>query len=89
VFEARDGSEAVRKAQWIHPDVVILDMFMPVLDGLSAARQMEEEMPDIPILIVTVDKTGARQAGVLAVYSKMECGEIRNLLLHNFYVPTA
>ena len=57
VFEARDGSEAVRKAQWIHPDVVILDMSMPVLDGLGAARQIKEEMPEIPILIVTVDKT--------------------------------
>jgi CheY-like chemotaxis protein len=94
VFEAGDGSEAVRKAGWVHPDVIILDMSMPVLDGLGAARQIKEDMPGVPILIVTVDKSAlleavARQAGVLAVYSKIECIELRNFLRRKFHTAAA
>ncbi|HLB91435.1 MAG TPA: response regulator transcription factor [Terriglobales bacterium] len=85
VFEASDGSEAVRKSGWIHPDVVILDMCMPILDGLGAARELRRRSPDVPVLILTVDKTpfldqAAHQAGVRAVFSKTECLEVRKFL---------
>ena len=85
VFEACDGLEAVSKTTWIYPDAVILDFCMPVLDGLGAARELKRRRPDLPVLIVTVDKTpsleaAARQAGVLAVFSKMHCIELCNFL---------
>ena len=85
VFEARDGLEAVRESSRVHPDVVILDLRMPLLDGLGAARQLKRATPTLPVLIVTVDKTAfleatARQAGVSAVFSKTECMDLRNFL---------
>jgi len=85
VYEANDGSEVVHKSKWIRPDIAILDLCMPALDGLSAARMLKQVMPELPVLIVTVDKTpfletAAREIGVLAVFSKMDCLEIRKFL---------
>jgi two-component system, response regulator PdtaR len=50
--EARDGEEAVRLAQETAPDVVLLDVKMPKLDGIDAARKILEERP-VPIVMVT------------------------------------
>jgi response regulator NasT len=50
--EARDGEEAVRLAHETSPDVALLDVKMPRLDGIEAARQILEERP-IPIVMVT------------------------------------
>ena len=50
--EARDGEEAVRLARETTPDVALLDVKMPGLDGIEAARQMLEERP-LPIVMVT------------------------------------
>jgi response regulator NasT len=50
--EARDGEEAVRLAQETSPDVVLLDVKMPKLDGIDAARRILEERPT-PIVMVT------------------------------------
>ena len=85
VYEANNGSDAVRKSRWIRPDVIVLDLCMPVLDGLDAARTLQHAMPEIPVLILTVDKTpfleaAARQTGVLGVFSKMDCLEVRDFL---------
>ena len=50
--EARDGEEAVRLARETAPDVALLDVKMPGLDGIEAARRMLEERP-LPIVMVT------------------------------------
>ncbi len=50
--EARDGEEAVRLARTEKPDVAILDVKMPKLDGIEAARQILDERP-IPIVMLT------------------------------------
>jgi len=85
VFQATNGAEALQKTTQMHPDAVILDACMPVLDGLAAARELRRKEPGLPVVIVTVDKTvtlelAALQVGV-PVFSKAEFLEARNLLL--------
>jgi DNA-binding NarL/FixJ family response regulator len=49
-----DGHEAVAKATELKPDVIILDLAMPVMDGLSATREILRTLPTVPILIYTL-----------------------------------
>ncbi len=52
--EAKDGREAVELASSMKPDVILLDIGMPNLNGLEAARQILAVSPDVPILILTM-----------------------------------
>lgn len=52
--EAGDGLEAVVKARQLKPDLVLLDIQMPVCDGIEAARQIKNELPDATIVMLTV-----------------------------------
>jgi CheY-like chemotaxis protein len=51
--EAHDGLEAIEKAQQLHPNLVILDLSMPVMNGIEAARVLRARMPSVPIIMVT------------------------------------
>ncbi len=53
VDEAEDGLEAVEKAERMKPDVVILDVSMPIMNGLEACRLIRKSAPQSEILIVT------------------------------------
>lgn len=54
IIEASDGSEAVEKAKEFRPDLVILDLVMPAMDGFDAAREIMRALPRIPILMHTM-----------------------------------
>lgn len=54
VGEAEDGREAIAKAEELHPDVVVMDIAMPGLNGLEATRQIKKRFPDMKILILTM-----------------------------------
>lgn len=53
VGEAADGEEAVRKARKLHPDVVVMDLMMPVKDGSAATHEIKSLNPETKILLLT------------------------------------
>jgi DNA-binding NarL/FixJ family response regulator len=77
VFEACDGLEAVQKTVELHPDVVLLDVSMPGLNGIEAASRIRQLSPDSKIVILTQNadedlRTAALQAGARAYVLKAE-----------------
>ena len=75
--EAVDGREGVEKAQQLKADLIVLDLSMPVMNGLEAARELNRLLPSVPVLLYTNYETPqlkqeALAAGVRAVVSKSE-----------------
>ena len=54
VGEASDGQEGIELARRTHPDLVLMDLRMPVMDGLEATRLLKAEFPDLRIVVLTV-----------------------------------
>jgi two-component system response regulator NreC len=54
VGEANDGREAVRLASQLKPNVILMDIAMPLLNGLEATRQIKREHPEINVLVLTM-----------------------------------
>lgn len=54
VGHASNGLEAVSKARELHPDIIFMDINMPVQNGLEATRAIKAELPDIKVVILTV-----------------------------------
>jgi DNA-binding NarL/FixJ family response regulator len=72
---ARDGREAVTLARELDPDVVLMDISMPVMDGLEATRKIREDKPRACVLMLTgsnsrADVDNARQAGAAGYVTK-------------------
>src|ERR1700751_1824138 len=57
-IEAGNGEEAVEKALELKPDLIILDVSMPTIDGFDAAREIKRQLPDIPILFFSIYDDG-------------------------------
>ncbi len=87
--DAENGREAVEKARELHPDLILLDLSMPVMNGLEAARVLKRVMPEVPVIMFSAYgdsfENEARSAGVSALVSKSEdmsvlLGKARNLV---------
>ena len=75
VGDAKNGEEAVKAAIMLKPDVVVMDLSMPVMDGVEATRQIREALPDTYVLILTsystsVDVSRAMEAGASGAFVK-------------------
>ena len=73
--EAEDGFDAISKAKKLAPDMIILDLRMPVMDGLETARELRRLFPKIPLMMLTCYHSSATEkealaSGVTAVFSK-------------------
>ena len=64
VIEAADGAEGVRKAQQYRPDLVLMDLNLPVLDGISAIEQLKSNITtaSVPVIVLSGDVRGAARA---------------------------
>jgi DNA-binding NarL/FixJ family response regulator len=75
--EAADGVEAIEQAKKLKPDLIVLDLVMPRMNGAEAASILSTTMPDVPIVLLTLyqnilGSTLAAAVGVKAVLDKTE-----------------
>ncbi len=77
VCEAIDGNEAIRKAESLKPDLVVLDLRMPIANGIEVAARLNVSMPKTPVVIFTMfesllGKPLTKILGVAAVVPKSD-----------------
>jgi two-component system chemotaxis response regulator CheY len=67
--EAENGREAIAKARELHPDLIVLDLSMPVMNGLDAARELKRLMPTVPLLMYSAfgDRLVEQQARLVGI----------------------
>ena len=65
VAEAGDGREAVRQAEQLKPDIAILDVAMPLLNGVEAARQIVKHVPGVRVLVLSMHSDEAYVTQIL------------------------
>ena len=75
--EAADGVEAIEKAQKLQPDLIVMDLAMPRMNGVDAAATLSSVLPNVPIILFTLHKEAvrsesARASGISAVVSKSD-----------------
>ncbi|MFY9742109.1 MAG: response regulator [Candidatus Sulfotelmatobacter sp.] len=79
--EACDGEEAVAKAQQLLPNVIVLDLSMPTMNGLTAGRILKVLLPKIPLILFTsfgkiLSVADLDGAGFSALIDKNEAGKL-------------
>ena len=75
--EAENGKEAIAKALELHPDLIVLDLSMPIMNGLDAARELKQAMPTLPLIMYSFfgdafAEHQARLIGISEVVSKSQ-----------------
>ncbi|HEY8184933.1 MAG TPA: response regulator [Pyrinomonadaceae bacterium] len=77
VIEAEDGVEGLLKAGWVYPDLILMDLSLPEMDGVEVARRIhsQSKLSQIPIFVLSAYLTEAvkadvRSAGCIEAFSK-------------------
>jgi DNA-binding NarL/FixJ family response regulator len=83
---AGDGATGVKLASSLAPDVVLMDLNMPVMDGIEATRHVRTSLPSVHVLIVTgsalpADVDRARSAGAAGYVPKDRIGDLARIVL--------
>jgi DNA-binding NarL/FixJ family response regulator len=93
IGEAVDGLEAIQLCQRVHPDLVLMDLRMPVMDGIAATREIKAEHPSTRVIILTIRDSvnyveEAREAGADAYLLKdVTHAEIASTIRHVLQGP--
>jgi DNA-binding NarL/FixJ family response regulator len=79
--EAVDGRDAIDKAMDLHPDLIIIDLAMPNMNGLQAAEILHQIMPAVPLILFSMHAgsvlgSEVQTAGIAAVVPKDEGGDV-------------
>lgn len=79
--EANDGREALQRTRELHPDVLILDLAMPGMNGFDTARELAKFEPGVQILLCTVQLSSyvvkeAKKVGIRGAVSKSKVSQI-------------
>ena len=79
--EAADGKEAIRKAQELRPDIAVLDLSMPMMNGLNVGRILKRNIPEIRMVLFTsfgdlVTPTEVSLSGFSALVHKGDAGKL-------------
>jgi DNA-binding NarL/FixJ family response regulator len=87
VGEAADGEEAVERAHQLHPDVVVMDVNMPRMDGVEATRRIKQDLPRAAVIGLSVNvnnqvEKAMRDAGAAAYLTKETAVEDLHAVIH-------
>ena len=98
VGQAIDGVEAVKVAQEVRPDVIIMDVYMPNMDGIEACREIMELLPGTKVLMLTaatetdavINAVAAGATGYLQKYTGREhlLGVMRTVATGEYHIPS-
>ena len=93
VGEASDGDEAVRLADSLRPDVILMDVTMPDVDGVEATRRIHQQLPEIRVVMLTMHADQSVIAEALRAgasgYLVKDCSieEISSRILERMNIP--
>jgi two-component system chemotaxis response regulator CheY len=82
--EAENGKEGIEKAQELRPGLIVLDLSMPVMNGLDAARVLKRLMPTVPLILYSAfgDKLAENQARLIGISEVVSKSEHASVLIH-------
>jgi two-component system chemotaxis response regulator CheY len=82
--EAENGKTAIQKAQQLHPDLIVLDLSMPVMNGFEAARVLKRLLPAVRLIMYSAfgDKVAERQARLIGISDVVSKYEDASVLIH-------
>jgi chemotaxis response regulator CheB len=80
---AENGREAIEEANRLHPDLIVLDLAMPVMNGLEAARVLKRTMPAVPLIMYSAlqDESSAKIAKSIGISALVSKGERVSVLI--------
>jgi DNA-binding NarL/FixJ family response regulator len=82
--EAENGKVAIEKAQELRPDLIVLDLCMPVMNGLEAARVLKRLTPTVPLIMYSAfgDEFAEHQARLVGISEVVSKSEHASVLIH-------